>query len=178
MNKRRCHRHHPFDRNHHAAVAFDAEEHAFYAFEDATVDADAIAFGHGNIHRGKVNDLLIVGAGHGNEVAHLGFGDGYGLAGFTVHDVAKWEDGGFRFFYFVQLATGGMDKDQVVNGRNKFTDLALIPYHILVAHRDEILNLDFIQIDFQRQFTAIGNTHCVPEYVVVSWLVHVDEGSE
>lgn len=140
--------HDAFDVDHYPTVATDADELADNTFEDAAGDAytltlDKLKFGRLNVENG-----FFVGTGDKDEAAHLGIGDNNGGVVGTVHDVADGDAHAGLVFEGIDAGTGGMDEDQVVDGRDELAQATAVFLHIFVVHRDETLDVLSIQIFF------------------------------
>ena len=165
MNEGRGNCHNPLDGNHHTAVTFDTDKLTLNSLEDATGDTDTISLLHGNGRRVQINNLFIVITGNSNKTTHLDFRNGNGLTGLTVHDITNRERSPDSGFHFVNLTAGGINKNQVVNNRNKFADLTLTTEYVFVAHGKKILHSTGVQVFLKGKLTAIGDTKGVPGFI-------------
>lgn len=97
------------------------DKDSFHALENASGDADTSTFRQLKVNRIQIQNTLIVIACHSNKILHLTVRDDKRTAGLAVIKVTH------RYRQFRMTAkrlkppAAGMDKNQVVNGRDQFT---------------------------------------------------------
>lgn len=165
MNESSGNCHNPLDGNHHTAVTFNTDKLTLDTLKDATGDTDTVSLLHGNGGRVQINNLFIVITGNSYKTTHLDFRNGNGLTALTVHDITNGKRSADSGFHFVNLTAGSINKNQVVNNRNQFTDLTLTTEYVFVAHGKEILHSTGVQVFLKGKLTAIGDTKGVPGFI-------------
>ena len=98
MNGGHCHCDNALYLDHDTAVAgsFDLDKHALVSLELATTDAHPGALGKVELLGCEIEELLVTGAGDGNELFHLGMGDGNFFTATRIDHVLQERDLGFH----------------------------------------------------------------------------------
>lgn len=115
----------------------------------------------------RKDDPFVLDGGHADEVAHLVVRDYHDGAPLTVvwagNHVAQGQELAARHLQVGQNLTGGVDKDEVIDGGDELTPhLAVLVRDHAIAHGDEILDVEVVQVLFDGQFTTIGDSHGIP----------------
>ena len=137
--------HEAADFDDYAAVALDAQEMAFDAGPDATRDANAVAGLKADFVGGQVEELLLVGAGHGDKVAHLLRGNGEGTPLGEAHDVAYLVGKGRGALERLYRGLRGADENEVMDYGNELA-LHSGTLGLHVVEGNEILDAEGVEI--------------------------------
>ncbi len=152
------------------AGAFDFDEYTLTAFEYPAGDPDFLRFGEIDLGRAEKAECLVVGSGHGDELAHLLLGDRDLLPKPLIHHILQQGNAG-GLLQLLDLRGGRADEDQVVDHGDEAFPAGAGGF--LVLHRDEILHAFLVQKPFDFQLTAIGDPHREPLDFLVSRFLHL-----
>lgn len=145
------------------AISAEAEEFALGAFEDAAGDAHAVAFLQGYFGQGKIEQLLVLRAGDGYEVAHFALGHGERLRCLAIH-IETYRHTAFQLLLegFDTLA-GGVGKDQIVHhGEEALDALPAAVGHEHLLHGQKITDALCIEVLFELELAAVRDTQDIP----------------
>lgn len=153
--------HEAADFDDYAAVALDAQEVALDAGPDATRDADAVAGLEAGFVGGQVEELLLVGAGHGDEVAHLLRRNGEGTPLGEAHDVAYLVGKGRGALERLHRGLRGADENEVVDHGDELA-LRSGTLGLHVVEGNEILDAEGVEIGFEFHLARVGDAQGIP----------------
>lgn len=153
--------HEAADFDDYAAVTFDAQEVALDTGPDAARDADAVAGLEAGFVGGQVEELLLIGAGHGDEVAHLLRRNGEGTPLGEAHDVAYLVGKGRGALERLHSGLRGADENEVVDYGNELA-LRSGALGLHVVEGNEILDAEGVEIGFEFHLARVGDAQGVP----------------
>lgn len=143
------------------AGALHFQEDAFLAGEVTAGDTYTGSFRQIQLFGTEVKQVVVVGAGHGDETLHLDVGDDYLLTAAGIGDVLQVGD---LRLDTLQFRRAGMDKDQVADDGNQGTDFLAPADAYLVLHGDKTAQALLLQQADGVGFPAVGGTHGVPYF--------------
>lgn len=151
------------DADYQAAVAAEAEEFALGTFEDAAGDAHTVAFLQGDFGQGEIEQLLVLRAGYGYEVAHFALGHGERLRRLAVH-IETYRHAAFQLLLeHVDTLAGGVGKDQIVHhGEEALDALPATVGHEHLLHGQEIADALCVEVLLELELAAVRDTQDIP----------------
>ena len=152
------------DENGHTAVAdtLDLDKGALDTIENATNNLHRSALGKIDLGGVEVDELLVVAVADSDELLHLAVGDhdGYTTSALGASEVLEVVDLGLQR---LDGAAGGVDKQQVVDGGDETTYLALLLVaDNVVLHRNEATNRTGLKKILRLERTTKRGTHGKP----------------
>ena len=156
-----------FELDDNVAVAVDAFYGAFDASEVSFGDDDSATDFIGYVGVVEEGDAVVGDGGDTDEVFHLTVGYAKNVGTFlgiegAAHHVAKGAEVFVGHFEPCELFTCGVDKEEVVDGRNEFKATVPAAFDQFVGDGQEVFDAQLVQACFHLQFSIVGDSHGVP----------------
>ena len=167
VDKGRGHGDKALDVDEYAAVALHADKHTLGTCKRTADDAHALALGKVARVGVEIDEFLVIGARHLDEVFHLFFGHNDGFAIGLVHDVADGQLG--RHLVLLHVGGRDVDENQVVHTGNEALDHHTVALLAAVLHGHEILDAAGIQVFLDFELAVIGHADGKPHLLFASF---------